>query len=256
MTRTRKGTVYALIDPRDNKIRYIGKTEKPILARLAHHLATPTNPAMRVWINALSLQGLTPRIEAVATVPVDGLGAEEQRQIKRHADDGHRLLNAPYYHQHIGDLGQRPTKATGPGGVPDKKLARRAYGRLAAARVLGRIPGWSVALAVTVTAPVYTAVLILRALLGLLLNTKAGIRVTLLALVGWVLWDAGFDAAVRDLLLPRLPLGQSAALWHGYMAAPLAELAAGLSVPLAAMSVLVAAMSYEEIAKAAGTKRG
>jgi len=146
MTRTRQGAVYALIDPRDNKIRYIGKTTQPVLTRLAGHLAQPTNPAMRAWINGLSLGGMIPRVEAVATASEAQLDAEEKRQISRHLKQGHRLLNAPYYQDHVADL-SRPPAAESTTRVdkaehwpPVMGLARLAFGRLARARAAGRVP--------------------------------------------------------------------------------------------------------------------
>lgn len=256
MSRARTGTIYALIDPRDNKIRYIGKTEKPVLARLASHLATPTNPAMRVWINALSLQGLVPRIEPLATVPVPQLDHEEQQQIRRHADSGHRLLNAPHYHQNIADLGAPSTTPAAPHSrIPDAQLAQWTFGRLAAARTNRTLPAWAVALIVIVAAPAYTAALLLRAVLHALFHTLVGNCLAVLGAGGWILWDVGFDAAVRKVLLPRLPAEEWAMFWDAYMDAPLRELATSSLWPFIAVSVLLAAMSYGEVAEKASAVR-
>ena len=255
MTDTREGTVYALIDPRDQKIRYIGKTEKPILTRLAGHLGAPTNPAMRVWINALAHQGIVPRIEPVATAPVARLDAEERRQIGRHATMGHRLFNAPYYHQHLADLGQQPSGPRQHPPVPGQALARAAYGRLAVARAGGRVPAWMAGLLVVAGAPLYLAALIVRALLRALLATTLGLAVTLAAAGGWILWDAGFDRAARDLLLPHLPEQDWPALWGTYLAEPLATLAVGAAGPYVVTSVVLAGMAYAEMAEAAGVER-
>ncbi len=254
MSRTRTGTIYALIDPRDNKIRYIGKTEKPVLARLASHLATPTNPAMRVWINALSLQGLMPRIEPLATVPVPHLDHEEQQQIRRHADGGHRLLNAPHYHQHIGDLGATSMAPAPRSRIPDAQLAQWAFGRLARARAARALPAWSAAVIVIVGAPAYAAALLLRAVLHKLLHTITGNCLTVLSTGGWVLWDVGFDAAVREVLLPSLPVEQWTTFWSAYVASPLAELATSFLWPTAFVSVVLAVMSYAEVAEKAGVR--
>lgn len=99
-----KGSIYTLTDPRDGTIRYVGKTTKPLPERLAGHLASPTNPAMRLWINMLCTQRLIPLITLVSTATEERLGGEEERQIRKHDKQGHRLFNAPYYHQHIEDL--------------------------------------------------------------------------------------------------------------------------------------------------------
>lgn len=252
MTRTQQGTIYALIDPRDNKIRYIGKTEKPILARLASHLATPTNPVMRVWINALSLQGLTPRIQPIATVPVAQLEVEEKRQIEQHAAAGHRLWNAPYYHQNLADLGQQTTALPQRAQIADEGLSRWAYGPLARARVNGEAPAWLAFVTVVCGAPVFLALLVTRAVLRPLFCTRPGLRLLMAGAAGLVLWDAGFDAAVREVLLPQLPIAQWSEFWDAYMSGPLVKLATDSVWPLVMASVAVAGSEYAEIAKTAG----
>lgn len=252
MTRTRQGTVYALIDPRDDKIRYIGKTTQPILKRLGGHLAKPTNPGMGVWIHGLSLRGLTPRIEVVATASEALLDAEEQRQIGRHLKQGHRLLNAPYYQQHVVDLSSpEPNEPTLPAEEvenwpPAMGLARLVFGDVARARAARRLPAWAAALIVVVTSPLYLVLLVLCAVL----NTRAGIRLVLLGAVGRMLWDAGFDAAVRDLLLARLPLEEWSMLWSVYVSPPLAEMAPSAVFTALVMAVFLAGASYAEVAKA------
>jgi len=251
MTRTRQGAIYALIDPRDDKIRYIGKTTQPILTRLAGHLANPTNPGMRVWINGLTLGGLTPRIEVVATASEARLDAEEKRQISRHLKQGHRLLNAPYYQQHVADLSRPQPAEPAPQAdeaqdwPPAMGLARLVFGGLARARAASRMPAWAAALIVVISAPLYLVLLLLRALL----NTRVGIYLVLLSGVGSILWDAGFDAAVRDLLLPRLPVEEWSMLWSAYVAPPLAELAPSLCWTVLVVAVVLAGASYAEVAK-------
>jgi hypothetical protein len=251
MTTRSKGTVYALIDPRDNKIRYIGKTTQPIHARLAGHLTKPTNPAMRVWINSLDLHGLAPRIEAVSTPTVEALDGEEQRQIRRHAKEGHRLFNAPYYRSHLADLSSPPARSPkakrGPAHqkTVHQKLARLLFGRLASARAERRAPAWAVAVLVVAGAPVFLALLILRELL----SVKAVRRLLLGLMCAWPLWESGFDKAVRELLLPQLPVEECAAFWTEYTAGPLAKLATDLSWPALFASVLMAGAAYSEVAK-------
>lgn len=253
MSRTRQGAIYALIDPRDNKIRYIGKTTQPILNRLAGHLAQPTNPAMRVWINSLALQGLTPRIETVTTTTVARLDTEEQRQIHRHAKAGHRLLNGPYYRNHLADLIGQPAlpQDLGPecrqGERLEVKVARQLFGRLAAARAERRVPAWTVAALVALGSPLFLALLILRGLLDIKL-----VRALLFALAcALPFWESGFDRAVRDLALAWLPVEEWAALWTEYAAGPLRTLAMDSRWPLLVTSALMAGVAYSEVAKAA-----
>lgn len=252
MTRTHKGTIYALIDPRDGKIRYIGKTTQIPVDRLAGHLAKPTNPAMRVWINGLGMQGLTPQMETVTTVPAADLAAEEDRQIRRHANQGHRLFNAPYYQAHLGDLGALRAEPQGAGprsreAVPALPFAKWVFGPLVRGRADGKVPAWVPGIVVIVGAPVYGALLVLRALF----NSAVGIWLLLLGAAASILWDAGFDAAVRDLLLPRLPVEEWSAFWGTYVAPPLAQMAASFAWAVMGVSVLLAGASYAEVAKAA-----
>jgi hypothetical protein len=53
------GTIYALVDPRDGAVRYIGQTTKTVAERLAGHIARPA-PRVGVWISELREVGLAP----------------------------------------------------------------------------------------------------------------------------------------------------------------------------------------------------
>lgn len=250
MPRTATGTVYALVDPRDNTIRYIGKTEQPVHTRLGQHLAYPTNPAMRIWINVLGLQGMSPRSEVVATVPVHRLDIEEQRQIRRHAKAGHRILNSPYYHEHVDDLSNGPSVPEGPAPAevqerPDQRVAWHLFGALARAQAEGRVSGWAVAFIVAASTPVYFALLLLRPLLA----SKTGVRALLACAFGWICWESGFDRAVKDLVLARLPIGEMSALWASYGSAPMDTLASGLTWPFVIASVWMTGIAYWEVAE-------
>jgi GIY-YIG catalytic domain len=67
MTKERTYTVYALIDPRDNSIRYIGIAEHPAI-RLEQHLqSSGGNIPKRQWINELRQLGLTPMMQPIET---------------------------------------------------------------------------------------------------------------------------------------------------------------------------------------------
>ncbi|HEY6114634.1 MAG TPA: hypothetical protein VI172_01635 [Candidatus Dormibacteraeota bacterium] len=250
MTKAKTGTVYRLVDPSDNKIRYIGKTTQPILNRLAGHLAQPTNPAMRVWINSLSLQGLTPRIETISTTATANLDVEEQRQIRHHAKAGHRLLNAPYYQNHVADLsgvhrGRSEVRhESEQRGTPEQRLARRFFGELAQARADGRVRPWAVFCFVVLSSPVYCSLLILWGLLRIRL-----IRASLFVLMwAWPFWESGFDRAVHDLVLVHLPLEEWSTLWTMYGAGPLNTLARDMLWPMVIAFVIQGAAAYSEVA--------
>jgi hypothetical protein len=86
------GTIYALVDPRTDEVRYIGQTTKPIEARLAGHLAAPA-PLVRLWIEALAVEGRRPSITAIRVgVPSAELDQAEKDEIATHSARGD-LLN-------------------------------------------------------------------------------------------------------------------------------------------------------------------
>jgi hypothetical protein len=250
-TKSATGFVYTLSDPRDGTIRYVGKTTGALLDRLAGHLASPTNPAMRVWLNALSLQGVTPHITAVATVPKEKLAAEEDRLIRQHAKNGHRLLNAPYYHRNLTDLiGAKSTQAPPP---PRERAAHRQqqdriaehmYGSLASRRAAGQTSRWVVVPYVMCSAPLY-----LTASIAVSLWRHRWVRAAVgTVAVGYYLWSVGFDHAARDYVLPHLPVAEAAEFWQEYLAEPMQT----IGLHLLAVSPVGAAAAYQQLALAAG----
>lgn len=60
--------IYFLIDPRTNKIRYVGKTTKDLNKRLFNgHLRDKTKTHKTNWINSLKKEGLIPEIKLIKT---------------------------------------------------------------------------------------------------------------------------------------------------------------------------------------------
>lgn len=87
------GTVYALIDPRDDVTRYIGQTTRALPVRLAGHIASPA-PNVAVWIAELKAVGHKPVIAPVhENVPADDLLRMERKEITRRLVQGEPLLN-------------------------------------------------------------------------------------------------------------------------------------------------------------------
>ncbi len=87
------GTVYALVDPRDGKLRYIGQTRQPLAQRLRGHLGRPASAVGR-WIEELRAADLQPQIVAIrVNVPVEDLRAAECEEIIRIIGAGDVLLN-------------------------------------------------------------------------------------------------------------------------------------------------------------------
>jgi hypothetical protein len=61
--------IYALVDPRDNAVRYVGQTNEPSNRFSQHTTAKPmTNLAKHEWIQELKAQGLEPRFEILECI--------------------------------------------------------------------------------------------------------------------------------------------------------------------------------------------
>lgn len=219
-----KGSIYTLTDPRDGAIRYVGKTTKPLSERLAGHLASPTNPAMRLWINMLSAQRMIPTITQVASVDETRLGVEEDRLIRKHIKQGHRLFNAPYYHQHLHDLTAPPTAPRKGATVPPSRrsdplrdFCRRQYAPIVKQRIAGHVSARRAAGVVAAR-----AVLVAAYALWQIWLVRCAAAV---AAIGWYLSTVGLDRLVEEQVLPRLPVAEVAAFWREYLAAPASTMA-------------------------------
>lgn len=67
-TRATAVTIYALSDPLDDCVRYVGMTRTNLGTRIHRHLKEPTNAAMRRWFAYVRKIGLSPRITALEYV--------------------------------------------------------------------------------------------------------------------------------------------------------------------------------------------
>lgn len=91
---TGTGTVYALVDPRDGRERYIGQTTRTLAERLQGHSGGSTSPRVRSWMAELREAGLGPLITAIReNVPAGDLRAAEHEEITRIIAAGGTLLN-------------------------------------------------------------------------------------------------------------------------------------------------------------------
>ena len=57
--------IYALTDPRDNTVRYIGKTKNNLNKRLREHIHESSNTYKSNWIRSLINKGLKPSIQII-----------------------------------------------------------------------------------------------------------------------------------------------------------------------------------------------
>jgi hypothetical protein len=85
--------IYALIDPRTDEIRYVGKTTQRSDVRLRQHFENPTNRNMRQWFKSLGFDGLAPKIRLITCCPLAVWEREESRWIRWARERGARLLN-------------------------------------------------------------------------------------------------------------------------------------------------------------------
>lgn len=76
------GSIYALIDPRDGTVHYVGQTTCPLKKRLWEHVNSPTNARVRVWMRELLALDLRPEIQLLETVHRKDLNAKEKFWIK------------------------------------------------------------------------------------------------------------------------------------------------------------------------------
>jgi hypothetical protein len=219
-----KGSIYTLTDPRVGTIRYVGKTTKPVAERLAGHLTSPTNPAMHLWISTLRSQGLIPAITQVAAVSNERLSSEEERLIKKHARDGHRLFNAPYYRVHMDDLtvsapaaAQHTEPAPEAPAVSPRERRRKDFEVVVKARALG-IMSRKMAALIVFNAIVAFAV-------QMLWRWRAVRYATAAVACGLYLGMAGFGPLVQDQILHRLPTAEISSFWHEYLTHPLLVMA-------------------------------
>lgn len=87
--------IYALIDPRDKRVRYIGMTTQALRKRYGAHLRDCRKGTYRSrWISALRAQGLKPIMLELETVPAEDRADAERRWIAFYRAAGARLVNA------------------------------------------------------------------------------------------------------------------------------------------------------------------
>ncbi len=91
-------SIYALIDPRDSEIRYVGQTRQAPARRLAEHCVcsghSQANRKVHAWIAELKLAGQRPVIVVMQQVPTWGESMTQEKHWIRHfLSLGSKLLN-------------------------------------------------------------------------------------------------------------------------------------------------------------------
>ncbi len=104
-------SIYILIDPRDEEIRYVGLTTQGIKKRLKQHLIEKRHHGHYThWMGKLRRLGLSPRIEVVQEVPREWVAQAEVYWISHFRDRGCRLVNGTDGGE--GTFGWKPTEET------------------------------------------------------------------------------------------------------------------------------------------------
>ena len=132
MAKERGYTIYALIDPRDSSIRYIGITDNPD-QRLKEHLrGRGGNPPKRNWVYELHQLGLVPIMQPLETgLSLPAALERESFLIQHYLNSGNALVNlrvTPY-------LSYTTRKNIPPSEAVTSKSPRRLEGRITRRKV-------------------------------------------------------------------------------------------------------------------------
>lgn len=99
--------IYGMIDPRTNQLRYVGKTERSLEARLCGHINDKSSTYRGAWVRAVVKSGVIPDIFLIESVAYEFWCEAEQFWIAYFRAIGAKLVNAS-----IGGVGQAGIKNT------------------------------------------------------------------------------------------------------------------------------------------------
>ncbi len=99
--------IYALIDPRDNEVRYIGYSHDP-KKRLGVHLAEKAHTKKNQWIRGLKKAGLKPILKIIDEASSAEIANLEIEWIARYKSQGAKLLNGTSGGDSFGDYAITP----------------------------------------------------------------------------------------------------------------------------------------------------
>lgn len=88
-----KTFIYALVDPKTQEVRYVGKADDP-QKRFASHLNDTSNPYKAFWIRQLKAQGYIPTLKILEEVEGAMGFVKESQWIKYYWEKGHNLTNS------------------------------------------------------------------------------------------------------------------------------------------------------------------
>lgn len=95
----RKLFIYALIDPRDGRVRYVGRTVNSLVRRLREHLYQSKRDKFKHlprvgWLSELALVGLKPTIQLLEICSIDNYQAAEKKWIAHYRAMHDDIVNA------------------------------------------------------------------------------------------------------------------------------------------------------------------
>lgn len=88
-------TIYCLIDPVTDQVRYVGCTKTSLANRLSGHCGTSqsSNPQKRLWVRSLRNLGLKPVIKQIEVIELSNSADRENFWINHFREQGADLLN-------------------------------------------------------------------------------------------------------------------------------------------------------------------
>ena len=84
--------IYGLVDPRDNQIKYVGKSNNPSARLHGHKKEREVNKDKQAWIKELDSLGLEPGLKILDTPTLDQWQAAEKKWIQYYSGV-YQLLN-------------------------------------------------------------------------------------------------------------------------------------------------------------------
>jgi len=85
--------IYGLIDPRDNRVRYVGKADCPRKRFRQHKKEGDINSAKANWLFDLRVLRLPPKLKILACIPHEGWTRTERNWIERYRVEYPDLTN-------------------------------------------------------------------------------------------------------------------------------------------------------------------
>ena len=90
---SKTGIIYALIDPRDRTVRYVGQTKTTTTRRVNGHLDRPASKVMGEWFCDMKAHNVRPYMHVLERPPIGELDVREHHWIAALCTHKVKLLN-------------------------------------------------------------------------------------------------------------------------------------------------------------------